>query len=392
MRPLLATECISPAIDRTKLILFSPFRKGRTWKLCATAYVCRMGTLYLPFPFLYLVFIPILLRHKGTAAVAALCAVILGFTALWTWVFHLCSRLQFAFFDIVVNRGQFVAPAWRKYRPQALRWTGLKILIGLILTLLTAIPIAAFVRHLIPIFEAMPKPGQGQAPNPQLAVAILGIYAAYFGVILVFGIVYLIFSLLSDFLVPSLALENASLKEAFRRMVELVRGEPGQFALYTLLKVLLGFVGYMGAVLAWEIAFFLVTLIVGGIVFLIGYLLHLAGIPHIILLVLGILAAIAWYAAAMLSMHWSPSVLPGSLPTPRRLRPLLPRWPLPPAWRPARPIHAAAPAESLLCLSRSALIPTSVILTEEPGARHLASEMWVQRASDPISKTPRTSL
>ena len=131
-------------------------------------------------------------------------------------------------------------------------------------------------------------------------MAILGVYAAYFGLIAVFGIVFLVFSLLSDFIVPSLALENTGLKEAFRRMVELIRGEPGQFALYTLLKVLLGFVGYMGAILAWEIAFVIVTLIVGGVIFLIGFLLHLAGIPHVILIVLGVLAAFpAWYAIAV---------------------------------------------------------------------------------------------
>lgn len=302
MRPLRATECISPAIDRTKLILFSPFRKGRTWKLCATAYVCRMGTLYLPFPLIYLAVIPALL-HKGTFAVAALCAAVLVFTALWTWIFHLGSRLQFAFFDITVNRGQFVAPAWRKYRAQALPWTGFKILIGLAIGLLTALPVTAFVRHMIPIFRAMPK--TGDAPNPQLAVAILGIYAAYFGLILVFGFIFLIFSLLSDFIVPSLALENTGIKEAFRRMAELVRREPGQFALYTLLKVLLGFVAYMGAVLAWEIVFLLITLIFGGVVLFIGFLLHLAGIPHVILVILGVFAAILWYVIAILSMMFA---------------------------------------------------------------------------------------
>lgn len=88
-------------------------------------------------------------------------------------------------------------------------------------------------------------------------------------------------------------------------MAELVRREPGQFALYTLLKVLLGFVGYMGATLAWEIAFFLITLIVGAVVFLIGFLLHLAGVPHVVLIILGVLAAIAWYAVAILSVMFA---------------------------------------------------------------------------------------
>jgi hypothetical protein len=302
MRPLRATECISPAIDRTRLILFAPFRTGRTWKLCAAAYVCRMGTIYLPFPLIYLAFIPAIL-HKGTFLVATLGTAVLVFTALWTWIFHLGSRLQFAYFDITVNHGQFVAPAWRKYRAQSLAWTGFKIATGLVITILTALPIAAFVRHLIPVFLAMPKPGQPQ--DPRFALTILSIYAAYFGLILAFGFIFLVFSLLSDFIVPSLALENTGIQEAFRRMAELIRAEPGQFALYTLLKVLLGMVGYMGAVLAWEIAFFLLTLIVGIIVFLIGFLLHLAGIPHVILIILGILAAIVWYAVALLSMMFA---------------------------------------------------------------------------------------
>ena len=371
MRLLRATECISPAIDRTKLILFSPFRKGRTWKLCATAYLCRIGTVFFPFPLIYLFFLPALL-HKGKFAIAALCAGVLVFTILWTWVFHLCSRLQFAFFDIVVNREQFVAPAWRKYRAQALSWTGYKILIGLALTLLAALPIAAIVRHVIPIFLAMPK--SGQTPSPQFAAAILGVYAAYFGLIAVFGIVFLVFSLLSDFIVPSLALENTGIKEAFRRMAELVRREPGQFALYTLLKVLLGFVGYMGAILAWEITFVIITLIVGGVIFLIGFLLHLAGMPHVI-------------SHRSRSPRRSRLVRvrrlvhdvrhrPG-LHLPRRLRPLLPRRPLPPPRQPAGPIRPTTAAIPLPRLSPATPIHIAGRPIHRraatPGAPHLAS-------------------
>jgi hypothetical protein len=45
VRRLRATECISPVIDRSKLLLFPPFRKVRTWKLSATSYLCYLGTL-----------------------------------------------------------------------------------------------------------------------------------------------------------------------------------------------------------------------------------------------------------------------------------------------------------------------------------------------------------
>jgi hypothetical protein len=290
MRPLSATECITPAIERTKLVLFSPFRKGRTWKLSASAYICRGGTVYFPFPLIYLAFLP-LVRHAGAGAVIAVCAAVLLGTALFTWIFHLCSRLQFAFFDIVVNRAEFVAPAWRKYRPQSLRWTGFKFFTGVALTLACAAPIAAVVRHFLPLFAELRDIGPGQPPPVQFIAAFYGGYIVFMAG---FGLVFLIHSLLADFIVPSLALEDTSLKEAFRRMGELIRREPGEFAIYTLLKVGLAAAAYMGAFIAWEIVFILASVIVGAVVVFIGFLLHLVGIPKVVLLVLGIMVAVVW--------------------------------------------------------------------------------------------------
>ena len=296
MRPLSATECISPAIERTKLVLFSPFRMGRTWKLSATAYVCIMGTQYFPAPIVYLAFIPLAHSTGGMLAVSILCAAILLFTAFFTWIFHLSSRLQFAFFDIVVNRGEFVAPAWRKYRSPSLRWTGFKVLAGTIATLFCAAPIVAYVRHLIPVFKELATIKPGQPPPMQFIAAMYGSYAI---LMLIFGLLFLVSSLLADFIVPSLALENTSLTEAFRRMAELIRREPGEFAIFVLLKIGLGLAAYMGSIFLWEIVFLISTLILGALVVGIGFLLHLAGVPHILLIVVGVFFAIVWYLFAL---------------------------------------------------------------------------------------------
>jgi hypothetical protein len=297
MRPLSATECISPAIERTKLMLFSPFRLGRTWKLCATAYLCRTGTFYLPFPLIYLAFIPFVF-HAGTMAVVALCVGIALLTALFTWIFHLCSRIQFAYFDMVVNRGEFVAPAWSKYRSQSLRWTGFKILIGSAVMLVSAVPIVAAVRHFLPLFSAIAATKPGQPPSPQLAGAIAAFYGGYFLFALGFGLAFLLGSLLADFVLPSLALENTSLSQAFHRMTESIRREPGEFAIYVLIKIGLAVAAYMGAVIAWEIVFLLASLIVGGVVVLIGFLLALVGVPKLLLTVVGVVLAIVWFIFA----------------------------------------------------------------------------------------------
>ena len=294
MRPLSATECITPAIDRTKLMLFSPFRKGRSWKLCATSYVCRFGSLYLPFPLLYLAFIP-MLHQAGAGMMAILATVVVLGLALYTWVFHLCSRLQFAYFDMVANRGEFVAPAWRKYRAQALPWTAFKIVIGTVLTAALSVPMTTFVRHLVPVFAQMKQQQPGQM-DPQFARAIAEIYGGYGLLMLAIFGGMLLFGLFGDFVLPSLALENTGIREGFRRMGALIQQEPGEFALYVLLKTVLGVVGYFAAIIAWEIVFVLATLIVGGIIALIGVGLHLAGIPSALLIAVGITLGIFWYS------------------------------------------------------------------------------------------------
>jgi hypothetical protein len=291
MRALSATEAIGPAINRTKAILFQPFRKGRSWKLAATAYLCRVGTMFFPFPLIYLVFLPAA-RSAGTRAVSALCIGVALFLAIFLLFFYVCSRLQFAFFDIVVNRGEFVAPAWRKYGRQFRPWTTVKVVLGTAVALVCVIPIAAYIRHLLPLLQVLQTLKPGQPPPPQFMAAL---FAGYGIILLIFGPFFLMSSLLCDFIVPPLALEDTGLTEAFRRLSELIRREPGEFILYTLLKLGLGFAAYMGATIAWEIIFVLSTLIVAAVAAALGFLLHLAGVPAIALTALALLVGIAWY-------------------------------------------------------------------------------------------------
>jgi hypothetical protein len=291
MRPLSATECISPAIDRMKLVLFSPFRKGRTWKLCATANLGRYGTAFIPIPLLYLAALPAFAARIGTLAVVAICIGALFVTAIFAFFFYLFSRLEFANFDIVLNLGQFVAPAWRRHGRQSLKWTSFKLLLGTGVTLLCAAPIALVVRQAIPhLSELQMTPGQ--PPSPQFFAFMGAFYGVYFLFLIAFGLFYLVSSLLADFILPSLALENTTLGEAFRRMSALIRREPGAFGLYALLKVVLGLAGYLGATLVWEIGFSLLVLVVGGVFALIGFLLHAAGVSAAILTVVAVVLGV----------------------------------------------------------------------------------------------------
>lgn len=293
MPPLSAADCISPAISRIKLILFSPFMKGRTWKLSATGYLSTAGNLFLPFPLAYLIFLPLAYTLGKPLAVVLIsaCAVL---TALFLYLFVLFSRLQFAFFEVVLNREQFIAPLWRKHRSVYAAWTWIKVLAGLVTAAALALPIAALGRRFVPLFHSMASLKPGDLPPADFFILF---YGGFFGVYAIFGLVFFLGSLGYDFLVPSLALESVPLSEAFRRFGRLVRAEPGQFALYCLLKIVLGFVGYMGLSIAFEIVLLVVVLIVGLVALLLGFLLHLAGVATGVLIGLAIAAGILLYFA-----------------------------------------------------------------------------------------------
>jgi hypothetical protein len=296
MQILSALDAISPAIARTKLVLFTPFRKGRTWKLAATGYVTLMGTFFLPYFLLGFFFIPMARQAGGSSGVAILVSACSAATLIYVVVFYLCSRLRFAFFDVVLNRGEFVAPAWRKYGPQSFKWTAFKVVLGTLSMAVVAVPLAAWVRHMIPIFTAMQvKPGQQQDTSPEVMAAIFTMYGAFFLMYFVVGLFWFVSSLLSDFIVPSLALEDTTLGEAFRRLGKLIRREPGQFTLYAAMKLVLALVGYMAQMLAFYIVFFVVVVILGLVGIMFGYMLHALGVSTTALTVLGICVAVPVY-------------------------------------------------------------------------------------------------
>jgi len=294
MQILSALDAISPAFSRTKLILFSPFRKGRSWKLAVTAYLSVVGTMFIPYFLIGLFFIPMARDAGGSTAVAILVGVSLGATLIYLVLFYLCSRLGFAFFDIALNRGEFVAPAWRKYGSQSFKWTAFKVVLGTVTMGIIALPLAAWTRHMIMAFSALQlKPGQ--QPPPELIAAIFASYAAFFLIYLGFGILFLINSLLGNFIVPSLALENTTLTEAFQRLGKLIRNEPGQFTLYAVMKVVLAVTGYVAQMLVFYIVLFIVIIVFALIGLAAGSLLHVLGVSMPVLEIIGAALAVPIY-------------------------------------------------------------------------------------------------
>jgi hypothetical protein len=285
MRILSATEAVSPAIARTKLVLFKPFRLGRSWKFCAAAYVSAMGSFFFPFPLFALFMVPAVYREGPKWLVWTIVPAIALLLALVTFIFVLCSRIQFPVMDVVMNRSVFIAPLWRQYGPQAHRWVRAKILIGTITSLVTAIP------FVILVWAFMRGGGSHLGPTTpqQVPQLVAGFYLCFFLVYGGLGLVVLVMSLLNDFMLPPLALEDAPVARAWQFVQNLVRAEPGQVALYALLKVVLGFIAQMACAVIMEIILFLLVIVLGIIGYLLGILLHAVGLPNIILEVLAII-------------------------------------------------------------------------------------------------------
>ena len=291
MRIYSAAEAISPALARTKLLLFTPFRWGRTWKLGMTAYLSFVGTIYLPIFLVYMAAAPMVGKIAGRTAEWLVITAALCVTVLYTIVFVLCSRLQFAFFDITLNRGEFVALAWRKYGGIAGRWTWIKIGVGVLAVLLVAAPAITVARGMIGAFEhlaAITKDLQPGAPMPPEMFSIMAaFYGAYFGFLLLIGIYYLAVTTFSAFMVPSMALESMTPRAAMQRFFQFVKLETSEFFVFVLIRLGIGLVAYFAGAFAYEFVLLFLVAIIGLVFFLIGLLLHAVGVS------VGVLIAIA---------------------------------------------------------------------------------------------------
>jgi hypothetical protein len=272
MRPLSASEAIGPALERTRDLLFRPFRLRTFFKVAAVAFFAEMGGgLNSNFS-----------HGTGNAghglppsvlAFLVAFAVIIGLISLVIGLvlFYVGSRLQLVLVELVASRQTYVSPMWRRLGSATWRWIGLKILFFLgvlLLSLPFTIPLIFYFIHHIHDFSA-----GSFFSGMHIAEIVLFIAAACVALIAI-AVTY---TLVRDLALPSLALEDASISESLRRLRALVNAEPGQICLYVFLRLVLGFVFGLGAEIAMAIVLFL-SLIPPGIIGLILWLaLHNAG-------------------------------------------------------------------------------------------------------------------
>jgi hypothetical protein len=281
---LSAVDAISPALERTRQVLFGHRRWQTFVKITFIATLAAMGdglnmnlnssghsgnAAHMP---------PMTPGMAAFFAALTAAAVIIGivFFLIFLVIYYVGNRMQFVLFDLVLNRGTQVAPPWRLYGSRVWRWIGAKLLILLGFILIAAAIALPAILHFIRNHHG----------------SLRSMSAASFGVILgsafllfcLFVCLFAVSALFHDFVLPAVALEDARIFPTLGRLWSLCKAEPGQIAAYLLLRVLFAILLMVGTVIAIVIVAvcgIIVFGIIGGILYA---LLHNHGIVAMVLL------------------------------------------------------------------------------------------------------------
>ena len=237
MKVLSASQAISPAIDRTYRLLFRPFEWGTYLKLAAVACITEGFSANLSSshqrsswpgggggaPF-----------HLCNELITLIAFAVLACLAIGIFVYYLVTRLRFAFFHCLVHQIREIRPGWRLYRAQAWRFFKTSLLIWLLLLCIAAAVMLPFGFRFFDLYRA--SQAGSQLDPAGLLVLLLAFIPAVLLLCLMFWFVDV---MLRDFMLPHVALDDASVEEAWAAARSRIEAEMGKFFVYLLLRLIL---------------------------------------------------------------------------------------------------------------------------------------------------------
>ena len=239
MRAFSAADSVSIAVQRTRDFLFRPFSWGTYLKLGLVAIITE-GSAYN-------------FRSSGGGGqpsqhgpalppsmditpvrVAAIVASILLAALVSMWLFYLLTRLRFAFFHCLVYNTKEIRPGWRLYREPAARFFWLNVIVGLCFLLLVGVLSIPFITGFWRLFREMQQTG-----HLDIALLLSVVLPMIPLIILVVLAAILADVVLRDWIMPHLAVDNATAGEAWSAVWDHIITEKRQFIVYALLRVAL---------------------------------------------------------------------------------------------------------------------------------------------------------
>jgi hypothetical protein len=272
MLPISAADSVSPAIQRTRDLLFRPFRWGTYLKLGLVAIITegigsnlhsskRATPSVGHGPMTYPQF------NIPPVWIAAAVAAVLVVIVLSIVVFYLVTRLRFAFFHCLIHNTSEIGPGWRLYRTQAARFFGLNLVVAFSYVLLFGLAMFPFMTGFIRVVRETPPGSQ-----PDLWKFLPLILPLIPIILLIALIAFVLEVILRDFILPHYALEDATVSEAWQEVWEQIKAEKKQFAVYALLRLILP----ISATIGLFIVFLLPGLMLAGSLAAVEYAIHSA--------------------------------------------------------------------------------------------------------------------
>ena len=251
-------------------------------------------------------------QFAGVAGVAALglsviVVMVVIAVALWVLMAYLYCRLRFTLFDLVVYKRGRVGQAWSAYGRQSWRYFGLVILVSLAFLVVAVIVIGPALLNFIRVVRPLAAAGPNVNPFAMLG-AMFPFLVAVFAVAALWAVVD---SLMQDFLLPPMAIDDAPLESAFGRFFALLKTISGSVVIYVLLRFAVG-IG-----LTWILMLiFLAGLMIAGLaIFGIGTVLYHAlwasAVGQVICVSLAILVGlvvVVVYVLAIISIYGTAAV------------------------------------------------------------------------------------
>jgi hypothetical protein len=259
-----AAQAISPAIERTKQYLFQPFRWGTFLKLTLVALLTDGGMSSCNFNSHFPsgdgggpsspLHMPIPLPHMPWPAMAvvvmAIAAVAIIVIPIGIFISYLLIRLRFSFFHCVLTRQHEIAPAWARYHRQAMRFLGLSLCFALGFWLIL-IPIGYQIyQHFKALFQSI---FSGVRPTFAELLPLIAVIGTVFLLLAVAAV--LVDTALGYFVLPRMALEDASIEDALSDVWSDFLVEPWQYVFFILLRFLVTLVASIIGIIALAIPF-----------------------------------------------------------------------------------------------------------------------------------------
>ncbi|MEZ6069091.1 MAG: hypothetical protein R3C10_02230 [Pirellulales bacterium] len=233
-------EPISPAISRTRWMLFSPFDLNKWLVLGFCAFLAGLGeggggkfNFRTSWPGHDVEpAVDWVREHIGVIVAVAIGVYLLGFLIYLVMVW-LGSRGKFMFIEGVVRNRGAVAEPWREFRPQGNSLFRFRLCIALIAFALVALLLTAC--GLLAWHDVQRKEFGASA-----IAAIVGFFVGALPIWLVMWVVHLF---AADFIVPVMYLRRTTVTEAWRIFYrELLQGRGGTFALYFVARAVISLI------------------------------------------------------------------------------------------------------------------------------------------------------